>query len=215
MPQHSIDYNSWLKEPMLRLREIINIARGAPINDWSIRDEPDENGANWASRFRTLKGYCERGILPHTPKKGAEALYTEATIFLNETWEFLQLNVPQEQSVEWLRDFCKHKWANARNEDLREYHNGHEQKQHRAEQPKRGRIADPGSVKIAAILAKKYKTDKSLDSLPAAMIDDARREAEVPAPSTAEGQEAFEKRVRYHLSKCEDIRARISKERIT
>ena len=94
-PLHDPSYKPWLQCEELRLIEIINIARGAPIDDWPPDDE-------WVGRFFMLKRPCLRGKLPAvlvSPVRLSSVLLADLSVFLAEQ--------PPHPKWNWLGELCE------------------------------------------------------------------------------------------------------------
>jgi hypothetical protein len=98
-----------LQQDRLRLKWVINIARGALLKDWEL--DP-----LWNARFVRLSNAIEDGDLRVRQDSRRPGVYKFAFATLVDLWAFVS-KFPAERSLDWLRKFCL-RWAAQRKQTL-------------------------------------------------------------------------------------------------
>jgi hypothetical protein len=102
-------HNEWLSRDRLELKFIINIARGARLEDW----EP-AYGGEWHRRFEDLKAVIDAEELAATLR--GDFANKSAVIKLSDLWQFFCDNRGS-PSWQWLDGFCR-RWSKVTGESL-------------------------------------------------------------------------------------------------
>ncbi len=103
-PNQATSTDEVLRQESLKLKWVINLARGAPLKDWPPPD------TYWNGIFLDLKDATGRGELPARVHHTKERF---STVRLDDLWPFVKNRDDRWQP---LRDFCQ-RWFTARGEE--------------------------------------------------------------------------------------------------